>query len=253
MGNRNAVRRGCILTVFMLFAVLLLAGCNVQEPLSSLIPAQESVGGADGVLQDDPGAAREGVLPYKAVPDGETLRLDGAKRYIGEVDSASVDLADLEMMTNVFVTPLLRSDNAVLQTWEQPDQLEADYFVRFCGINNLLARPLVETGDGLEYADAVCTAQELEQAVQGCFDVTSDFLRTSRGYDAAADSYTMPSYAGGGREIFAMEAVPDGQRLMITVGISMPGQTDSPDAAGLLTVELGQASFRYLSYTVDEG
>ena len=184
------------------------------------------------------------------VKDGEQLMTNGGKRYIGEVDPGTVKLNDVEMLTNVFVTPLIRSSNVWAKSWDKPSELEADYFIQFCGINNLLKRPLIETGDGLESTQPVCAAQEVEQAIQRYFDVKSEYLRTSSTYDAAADTYTLPSLCGGGQEVFATGAEKDGARLNITVAMSMLGEKDKPFLKGVLTVELKDESFRYLSYKV---
>ncbi len=245
--KRDMLRLGTVCLVTML---IVLAGCAVQTPPQAPVPPE---GNSHGSLpeQAPPQSSSEPEPTFEPVPGSEALRLDGSKRYIGETDSGAVDAGDLETVTSVFIEPLLRGDIAVLGTWQSPAELEADYFVRFCGRNNLLKRPLIQTGDGYEYADAVCTAAELEQAVQRYFDVTAEYLRTSPSYDAAAGTYTLPGYGGGGREVYAMDAKADGNRLSLSVGVSMPGQTDSPFLEGTLLVRLtDDGGFRYLSYTV---
>ncbi len=249
--KRDVLRLG---TVCLVTAMIVLAGCAVQKPPPAPGMPEEGSGISEPDQQAPPQSTQEQA--FEPVPGSEELRLDGSKRYIGETDVDTIDLSDLETVTNVFVAPLLRGDNAVLGTWQSPIELEADYFVRFCGQNNLLKRPLIQTGDGYEYADAVCTAAELEQAVQRYFEVTAEHLRTSPSYDAAANAYTLQGYGGGGREVFAMDAKADGNRLTVAVGVSMLGQTDSPFLEGTLEVEQSDdGGFRYLSYTVtkDEG
>ncbi len=235
-------------TVCLVTILIVLAGCAVQTPPQAPVPP---VGNSHGSVPAQAPPQSEPGQGFEPVPGSETLRLDGSKRYIGETDLSTLDTGDLETVTSVFVEPLLRGDSAVLGTWQSPEALEADYFVRFCGRNNLLKRSLIQTGDGYEYADAVCTAAELEQAVQRYFDVTAEYLRTSPSYDAAADTYTLQSYGGGGREVFAMDAKKNGERWSVSVGVSMLGQTDSPFLEGTLLVRLtDDGGFRYLSYTV---
>ena len=234
-------------TVCLVAILIVLAGCAVQTPPQAPVPP---VGNSHGSVPAQAPPQSEPGQGFEPVPGSEELRLDGSKRYIGETDVGTIDLSDLETVTSVFIESLLRGDIAVLETWQSPSELEADYFVRFCGQNNLLKRPLVQTGDGYEYADAVCTAAELEQAVQRYFDVTAEYLRTSPSYDAAAKTYTLQGYGGGGREVFAMDAKKNGERWSIAVGVSMPGQTDSPFLEGTLEVEQTDGGFRYLSYIV---
>ncbi len=123
-------------------------------------------------------------------------------------------------------------------------------------LNKALDPPAGSIATGAEYVDNEGCADEVEHAVMQYFDVSPDYLRTSKLYNfydedtgrRYDDAYLLPFGFGGGGSARALDFSQDKNTLTITVGVFGPDDAVMPVLTGTLTVYLGESGFEYVSY-----
>lgn len=191
--------------------------------------------------------------------DSEPVRSSG-----NSINSDVQDTAFLDTLTVTYVRPLMPSGAILLSSWETAEEIAADELVEFCAFNNLLNKPVTPSDatiyNGAVYVDHEGAADEVENAIQKYFDVSKDYLRTSKLYNfydqetnvQYKDAYMLPDGFGGGSSIKAMAAEQSESQLLITVGIFSPDDLKKPAMTGVLTVRLEKEGFKYVSYSMQE-
>lgn len=171
---------------------------------------------------------------------------------------ASIDpalFADLQTVTEKYVSPVLSYGKMTTYNWDSPSQILADDLVNICMSNNYLQlptspdnKPISEYG---EYLTDRVAADEVEAAIQTYFPVTSEHLQTSRYYDAQTNSYQMtdiPLRHGRGRGICAKSVSLSQNKAEIQFCVSNPSYD-----VGTLTMELTpDGRLSYTSLVLDE-
>jgi len=169
----------------------------------------------------------------------------------------SQDAAYLDEITDKYITPMMPAYGILWKSWASPMDIPADDLVNFCAFNNLLNLPPdLDLGEG--FADNHGPASDVESAIKRYFDVSVDYLRTSRYYgfinkdngERYDNEYIMVYGFGGGGQTCALHAEQDGDLLKITVGLYGPDDEipDRPVKTGLLTIQLDEDGYQYLSY-----
>ncbi len=173
---------------------------------------------------------------------------------------SKIDVLNLDELTQTYVHPLMPSGSILVSSWEKAEEIAADNLICFCAFNNLLNKPVNPSSatifNGAEYIDHEGPAADVEAAIQKYFDVSREYLRTSKLYnfhdeDAKIqykDSYLLPDGFGGGGSVKAMIAEQNGSQLIIIVGIFGPDNLKNPAMTGRLTIQLREYGFQYVSY-----
>ncbi|MFA9381441.1 MAG: DUF6070 family protein [Acetanaerobacterium sp.] len=175
-------------------------------------------------------------------------------------DCEVYDQEYLDTLTEAYVKPLMPSGGILLSSWQTAEDIAADDLVCFCAFNNLLNKPVTPSDktvfEGAEYVDHEGPAAEVETAIQQYFDVSTQYLRTSKLYnfydeDAGyqyQDAYMLPHGFGGGGSVKALAAEQNADELIITVGVFGPDDLGDPAMTGTLTVQLEEGGFQYICY-----
>ncbi len=189
------------------------------------------------------------------------------------IKAENIDLNNMDDVSAAFVDPL--ANNCLLYSWNSASEIRADHLIAICAKNNFLELPRDVEGVYLpEYVNA--PADEVEKALQKNFDVRSEYLKTSKWYDADTQTYVL-IIGGGGAHFRAMSAENTKEGIMIQIGLAayddneedmaarkkaMPYQplTDEPYRggwvifpSGTMTVELTDENIiRYISYELNE-
>ena len=236
----------CGLCSLLLCAVVVLSGCGqaVVESGSGMDDLQ-----SQGLEESSGGAEIEPDTAIKA---------------------ENVDLSNMDDVTAAFLAPL--ATNTLLYSWESASEMTADDLIGFCAKNNLLSLPQDEEGGyAPEYANA--PADEVEEALKKNFNVSSEYLRTSKWYNADTKTYALVIGGGGGGPV-AISAEQKEGKIMIAVGLMASDDEENEDMlarkkampyyphvlegwivfpSGTMTVELTDESIiRYLSYELNE-
>ncbi len=183
------------------------------------------------------------------------------------IDSAPVNLNDLDAVTMVYLNPLIPTGNVWFYSWRSAADIQPDHLIQICAYNNYLNLPMDEESVYLpEYANA--PAEQVEASIQRHFDVQSEYLKNATYYEDDGNgnsTYFLVGGFGGGWRATAMSARQEGERIIIGVGITKSGtetglkkgEIQTPfgrlSPVGTLTLQLTEENVvRYLSYDYDE-
>ncbi len=205
------------------------------------------------------GCAANNSQTISYASDSEPVRSSGSS-----INSDVQDTAFLDTLIVTYVRPLMPSGAILLSSWETAEEIAADELVKFCAFNNLLNKPVTPSNatiyNGAEYVDHEGAADKVENAIQKYFDVSKDYLRTSKLYNfydqetnvQYKDAYMLPDGFGGGGSVKVMAAEQNESQLLITVGIFGPDDPKKPAMTGVLTIGLEKEGFKYVSYSLQE-
>ena len=169
-----------------------------------------------------------------------------------------VDTTDLDTISRVYVRTFTPSGGAFLSSWDSAGELEADTIICYVAYNNLLNKqtedPKLNVHEGGEYVDNYAPAQAVENCARQYFDVSVDFLRSHKlyEYDGHPDSYLLPDGYGGGGWNVVLGATQQDNILQVEIGVGGPDDMEVPSIKGILSIELGEGTFRYLSYRLTQ-
>ncbi len=235
----------CVLCSILLCAVLLSAcGQAVVEPGSGM---------------DDLGSQGLGEVSGSADIQSDTA-----------IKAENVNLSNMDDVTAAFLAPL--TTKTLLYSWESASEITADDLIGFCTKNNLLSLPQDEEGGyAPEYANA--PADEVEEALKKNFNVSTEYLRTSKWYNADTKTYVLAIGGGGGGPV-AISAEQQEGKIMIAVGLMASDDKENEDMlarkkampyypyaldgwivfpSGTMTVELTDENVvKYISYELND-
>ena len=236
----------CGLCSLLLCAVVVLSGCGqaVVEPGSGMdIPQSEGLGEVSDAAEIEPERA---------------------------IKAENIDLNNMDDVTATFLAPL--TTKTLLYSWESTSEISADDLIGFCAKNNLLSLPQDEEGGyAPEYANA--PADEVEEAMKKNFNVSTEYLRTSKWYNADTKTYVLAIGGGGGGPV-AISAEQKEGKIMIAVGLMASDDKENEDMlarkkampyyphvlkgwivfpSGTMTVELTDENVvKYISYELND-
>ncbi|WP_101908270.1 hypothetical protein [Marasmitruncus massiliensis] len=199
-----------------LLLTITLTACNAQS--ESAAPEENSMSessiSTSSEIEDssEPSSSQQEVPSSSSEPD--QARLD----YLNSlnIDSAPVDLNDLEAVTRVYVQPILT--NIYFYEWEDASQIKAKDLIDICSYNNFLNLPRDnELCYPPEYSNA--PADQVETSIQKHFDVTKAYLETAPQFNAQHHTYELIGGFGGAVWPVAMSAEQQGNQIIIKVGI----------------------------------
>lgn len=156
----------------------------------------------------------ESGVPISAFSSSEVSSSEPAAPSSSD-EEISVPLDDLSVVTKTYVTPLMSGD-AWKYSWETVSDIAADDLIDICAYNNFLNLPrdselVYETGD--------TPAAHVESALQERFDVSTDYLKTSKRYNTKTDTYELIGGFGGACRAVAISAEQKEQQVIIEIGI----------------------------------
>ncbi len=141
------------------------------------------------------------------------------------IKAENVNLSNMDDVTAAFLAPL--TTKTLLYSWESTSEISADDLIGFCAKNNLLSLPQdEERGYAPEYAYA--PAEEVEEALKKNFSVSSEYLRTSKWYNADTKTYVLAIGGGGGGPV-AISAEQKEGKIMIAVGLMASDDKENED------------------------
>lgn len=202
-------KRAIILWTF--FFLILLPACSPNATTSPINANSVNQSCTDSELTE---SASSSVAPSKERKDEQR------REYLKSlgINSASVDLNDLEGVTRVYIYPLIGCGQIWYQSWNTPSEIPADYLIDICANNNFLDLPRDFEGvylPGHEYAPA----DQVEAALQTYFDVDSSYLETSNRYQPDNHTYELMGGFGGGTWATAISAEQEDDKIIIEVGL----------------------------------
>ena len=236
----------CRVCSILLCAALLLSACGqtvVEQGSGMNTPQSQGIGEASDAVEIQPDTA---------------------------IKAENVDLSNMDDVTAAFLAPL--TTKPLLYSWESASEITADDLIGFCAKNNLLSLPQDEEGGyAPEYANA--PADEVEEALKKNFNVTTEYLRTSKWYNADTKTYALV-IGGGGVGPVAISAEQQEGKIMIAVGLMASDDEENEDMiarkkampyyphvvkgwivfpSGTMTVELTDENVvKYISYELND-
>ena len=269
---------------FGLFCSLLLAitmtACNTQSESASWEESNTSEHSvsASSEIEDfsEPSSSQRETSSSSSEPD--QARLDYLNTL--NLDSAPVDLNDLEAVTRAYLKPLVPTGDIWFYSWKTASEIKAMDLINICSYNNFLNLPRdFELCYPDEYRYA--SANQVETSIIKHFNVSNDYLETAPQFNPQDGTYELIGGFGGMCGPLAMSAEQSENQIKIRVGIitsfteedfnqmekegnSIPAGVRSskriimPDEsilvpAGTLTIELGENNIvKYQSYQLDK-
>lgn len=232
------------MSLFLILLLILVSSCTAQTPSAA-------------------------SLNYSENPVSSSTAEQQRQDYLSSltIDSAPVDLNDLDAVTRVYVNPLIPTGRVWFYSWDNAYEIQPNHLIEICAYNNFLHLPMDEEDVYLpEYVNA--PAEQVEASIQKHFDVQSEHLKNATYYDDDGNdgsTYLLVGGFGGGWWATAMTARQEGEQIIIGVGITKSGTaTDLKDGeiqtpfgrlspVGTLTLQLTEDNVvRYLSYDYDE-
>ena len=127
-----------------------------------------------------------------------------------------------------------------LQYWSSVDNIDASELIQFCTYNNLCNLP-TDPPDGLisrgaMYVVRLAPEEDVETSIQNFFDVSSEYLKTAREYDAKTDTYLQPFGYGGSGILQLVSAKRQGD--ILTLGIRIGSVANPSTIDGELKIHL---------------
>ena len=232
------------MSLFLILLLILVSSCTAQTPSAA-------------------------SLNYSENPVSSSTAEQERQDYLSSltIDSAPVDLNDLDAVTRVYVNPLIPTGLVWFYSWHNAYEIQPDHLIEFCAYNNFLNLPMDEEDVYLpEYAHA--PAEQVAASIQKHFDVQSEHLKNATYYkddENGNSTYLLVGGFGGGWWSTAMTARQEGELIIIGVGITKSGtetglkegEIQTPfgrlSPVGTLTLQLTADNVvRYLSYDYDE-
>ena len=178
---------------------------------------------------------------------------DGGIKASSETDSSkspslnnvSIDLNDYESLTKEYLAPLVLS-SITSTTWSNADEILPHRF----GLFYVAKKSSADSLNSTNWDTTPFDAEEVESLVKNYFDISSEYLRSSNYYDADSSSYTFESL-GGATSFKVVDAKLDDQKLLLSYEYYSPADEVSVIRKGVLTIMLGEHSYRYISCLTD--
>ena len=207
-----------ILSVLLIFA---LAGCDAEAPDH---PSSGGDGGAESPAESPPLPPEPEPPTVIAVPNGVTN---------GEVFST-------------YVVPIGIS-GLLYETWTTPADIPVDRLIEFYGCNEIYSQP--EYIDADAYTPVEVEGDLVEQFMQQYFDVSMEYLRTAKIYDASRKCYV---FMAGGRDVGSLPPIVSASRDGDVLSLSLVTDTDVGDTYRVtLNVLVSGKCWKYLSGSCD--
>jgi len=123
---------------------------------------------------------------------------------------------DYEFLRNEFISPLVSSGIANIESWSDASQIPANRLVYFYFFKtNVLLESIDEVWDDPEWRKNNIGAEVVEETIRSYFDVEIEHIRESEFFDPRTNEYTLYGIGGGALDYRVMFSKHDNNMLTI--------------------------------------
>ena len=169
---------------------------------------------------------------------------DLAESSIANING-SINLSDYEALTKEYLAPLALSSITVT-TWNNANEILPHRF----GLFYVAKKSSADSSNSTNWDTTSVDAEEVESLIKNYFDISLEYLRSSDYYDVDSSSYTFESL-GGAASFKVVDAKLNAQKLLLGYEYYSPADGVTVIREGVLTIMLGEHSYKYVSCSTD--